>query len=369
MTPAAPQAMAGGLRPPVTHNFDSIVGHDEAKRYLRRSVEIHCLPHALLFHGPRGVGKTSMAWALAKHAIGQAGGGGAWAEQAARRIESGASTVVLLVEPRGAAGQITLNGWRPGKDDPEDLQYYRFVDSRPLEGHRKFLIFRQAERMNPALANYLLKLIEEPPPYLTIVLVTERPSEVLPTIRSRCAPVRLSPLDHGEMERFAREFLSDLSSARLRTLIRLAEGRPARLAELAGAEGREMNDIARLMTLFQRNGFLALFKVASELLAAPASSSRSNAAGSALEHALDALQAWFRDAMILKAVGCSGPSQLLAHPEVQSALDQYVAPLTLEGLASAAERVRQAYEYVPRQGDRNYVLETMLLNIGRDLKT
>jgi hypothetical protein len=171
------------------------------------------------------------------------------------------------------------------------------------------------------------------------------------------------------MEAFARESLPDLSGVRLQTLIRLAEGRPARLAELAAVAGREMKDVARLMTLFQQNGFLALFKVASELLVAPATRGGSNEMGSALETALDALQAWFRDAMVLKAVGCSSASRLLAHPEVQSALEQYVAPLNLEGLASAAERVREAYQYVPRQGDRHYVLETMLLNIGRDLKT
>jgi DNA polymerase-3 subunit delta' len=361
--------MHRALRDPVTHTFDSIAGHDAAKRYLQRSVATGCLPHAILLHGPRGVGKTSMAWAVAKFAIGQSGGGGVWAEQAARRIESGVSTVVLLVEPRGPAGQITLNGWRPGKDDPDGLQYYRFVDSRPLEGHRKFLIFRNAERMNPALANFLLKLIEEPPPYLSIVLLAERPTELLPTIRSRCAPVRLSPLRREEMEAWARELMPELPAGRLDALLRLAEGRPGRLAELAAPTERDMNATAQLMEMFQRHGFVALFRTASELLLSHSKRGGDAISETAFEAALDALQTWFRDALITKIVSGEAAARLIAVPECHASLKRYVAPLTVEGLAAAAGRVKEAYEFAPRQGDKNYVLENMLLSIGRDLKS
>src|SRR5690606_21308096 len=110
---------------------------------------------------------------------------------------------VLVVEPRGATGQITLNGWRPGKDDPDNLQYYRFIESRPLEGSRKVLILRHAERMNVAFANYILKLMEEPPSYLSLILISNRKNDLLVTIRSRCAPVKLSPLTLDEMRAYA----------------------------------------------------------------------------------------------------------------------------------------------------------------------
>lgn len=358
---------------PGSHTFESLIGHDLAKRYMVSAVEDRILPHALLLHGPRGVGKTSMAYALAKLVNAPAGSDPAWATDLHRKITEGVFPDLLLVEPKGAAGQITLSGWRPGKDDPDGLQYYRFIDSRPMEGPKKVLIIRQADRMNVALANYLLKLIEEPPSYLLIILLTHRRSEVLMTIRSRCAPVKLSPLSLSEMEEFGQRALKPApTGADLQMLLRLSEGRPGLMLELAGVAGAKRRaETARLMRLFQQYGFVGLFRVASELQRAGGeASAKGGAAGQeSFVAALNALQGWIRDAEVLKVV--SSPElaeRFLVNADLRKELEVYAAQATLDGLAAAADRIREAYTYAHRQTDKSYVLEMLLLQIGRAMR-
>jgi DNA polymerase-3 subunit delta' len=74
------------------------------------------------------------------------------------------------------------------------------VPFRPFEGRRRVVILADAERMNPTTANTLLKTLEEPPPWATLILVTANEAALLPTILSRCQTFRFSPLAPEELE-------------------------------------------------------------------------------------------------------------------------------------------------------------------------
>lgn len=359
---------------PAQHFFGTIIGHEAAKLYLKNALDANLLPHALLFQGASGLGKLSMAYALTKLANcerpGRTNPGGVCDCDACRKISEGIFADVLVVEPQGAAGQITLAGWKPGKDDPDGLQYYRFVDCRPMEGRKKVLIIRQADRMNVFLANYLLKLIEEPPSYLLMLLITHRPSDVLPTIRSRCAPVRFGPLSQQEMQRFALTSPQGQQGEDLSALIRLSEGRPGALLELISQAGESRRKaVAQQMMFFQQYGFLALFGAASEILKIGKSAhagASSDVEG--FEETLNLLQAWIRDAMISKTLSPEAAMQLLLNQDASQQVAAYAQGASLDGLASAVDSLQQAYEFAPRQADRNYVLENLLLKMGRAMR-
>lgn len=358
------------LREPAQHNLRSVAGHEMVKRYLLAAMEAGSLPHALLFQGPRGVGKTSMAYALAKASNCPKGAPEGCACNACRKISEGVFADLLTVEPRGAAGQITLAGWKPGKDEADTPQYYRFVDSRPMEGWRKVLIIRQAERMNIALANHLLKLVEEPPSYLLMVLLTHRPGELLKTIRSRCAPVRFGVLDR-ELECFAQAAGLDPSGdSGVRALFQLCEGRPGLLAELMGeSNAAQRAETARSMAMFQRHGFLSLFRVASDLARGAAPAARFGAAASEnFEGTLNALLAWLRDAVIVKTLPAPRAREMVLNADMIGELEQYAAQAPVEGLVDAFDAAREAYVYAPRQTDKAYVMETLLMRIGRAMR-
>ena len=207
---------------PQQHDLSTIRGHDLIKRYLVQARDTGAMPHALLFHGPEGIGKTSMAFALAKLMNCESGRADQCTCESCRKITDGVFADVITVEPKGAAGQITLAGWKPGKDDADGVQYYRFIDSLPMEGKRKVVILRRADRMNIALSNFLLKLIEEPPSYLMMILVTHRPGDLLVTIRSRCAPLKFMPLLANEMMDLGKELRPDATDPDIAAAVRLA---------------------------------------------------------------------------------------------------------------------------------------------------
>ena len=358
-------------------SFDTIAGHKEAKQYLMRAVESDSLPHAMLIHGAKGVGRTSMCYALVRYILkhyveSKQGSSMKWYDDVSRRITSGVSVDLQVIEPRGPSRQITLNGWRPGKDDPDEWQYYRFVEVRPIECPRKFLIFRQAERMNLALANFLLKLIEEPPDWLTIILLTDRQSDILPTIKSRCAMVQLSPLKKDEMAQFVYGNLGlDMSPDKLEKILHYAEGRPGRLCEaLKSSQTGSQLALANLMLFFQKEGFLSLFRVASDLIrlceADIPESDRANT--TAIESALAFLQGWMRDAYICKLLGADSAYPLLLNKETATQLTEFAHDATLFGLSEAMKHLDSASAFAYRQTDSAYVLETLLLEIGKSLK-
>lgn len=362
--------MAAKLRPdaitePRRHFFSTIAGHDLPKRYLSNAFVAGRLPHALLFHGPEGVGKTSTAFALAKLVNCHYESTETCACAACRKISDGVFADTLMIEPRGAAGQITLAGWKSGKDDPDNLQYYRFVDARPLEGRRKVLIFSQAERMNVSLANYLLKLIEEPPSYLLIVLLTHRRREILTTIRSRCTPVTFSPLTAGEMRDFAKGASSEpVNDMRLA----LAEGRPGALLNmLEEGQGEIEQEILAIMQQFQQYGFIALFGAAANLLAA-AKSETSGDGRADFEGVLMSLQRLLRDCALVKTAEPQVGEQLLLQTAGVKELQEYASKASMSGLVEAFAATEQTQDYIPRQVDRGYVLEQLLTRIGRALK-
>lgn len=348
------------------HYFDTLNGHDAVKSYLRSALETDRLPHALLFYGPGGLGKLSMAYALVKRINCLENSPEGCKCDVCRKIAEGKFADVLLVEPRGATGLITLNGWRGGKDDPDNLQYYRFIDTRPLEGSRKVLILRHAERMNVALANYILKLMEEPPSYLTIILVSNRKSELLSTIRSRCAPVKFNPLSQEEMVGFVEGRGLNPEAPDVATAIRQSEGRPGEFDEKMGASAEEdQQDLAATMMSFKQHGFVALFRVASDMV--DLGQAGGNDAGSKFELSLQKMSSWFRDTLLVK-LEADDDGRLLSFPLLKKDLRAFGADLSNESLVSAADTIAQYRGFARRQTDKNYALECLLMEIGRIIR-
>jgi DNA polymerase-3 subunit delta' len=134
--------------------------------------------HAYLLHGPAGTGKREAARAVAAELLAR---GAADAESARMRALHGAHPDLTWVVPSGAHEML--------RRDVEEA-VVAAASHTPFEaGHRVFVLER-ADTMNDEAANSLLKTLEEPPAYVVLLLLTSRPSQVLPTIASRCQPVR-----------------------------------------------------------------------------------------------------------------------------------------------------------------------------------
>ena len=169
--------------------FGTLLGNDALKQRLTTALAKGQLSHCYLISGPEGAGKHTLAKLLA----------------AAMQCTEGKKPCCRCPQCRKA-----LDGMHPDiitVDDPEKkgipVKLVREICAdlyvRPNEGAKKVYIFPRAQDLNPQGQNALLKCIEEPPAYGVFFLLTDNASRLLPTIRSRCVELRMSPLSDAQL--------------------------------------------------------------------------------------------------------------------------------------------------------------------------
>jgi DNA polymerase-3 subunit delta' len=210
--------------------FADIRGQDRAHDLLRRAVDRDRIPHAYLFHGVKGVGKTTTAFALAQYlncearterdSCGQCPSCRKIAHlqhpdvhwifpmagslKGDKRADHIRKTTDMLLQPgihglsHPGAASIGI-----GRDSDSLLgsvgELRKEAGYAPVEARVKVFVVSEAERMTTEAANSLLKVLEEPPPDNLLVLTTQRPRELLDTIVSRCQLLRFRDLSEDEI--------------------------------------------------------------------------------------------------------------------------------------------------------------------------
>lgn len=184
--------------------FRDLVNQSHAVMLLRAAQHRGHVSHAYLFAGPSGVGRYDAAVAFAQLLNcerSHAQSGDACGEcRPCRLIASGQYPDVrtvdvtrgLLLDPQDTTRTVI------GIDQVRALRHD--VSFAPLEGRAKVYIFAGADRMQPEAANSLLKILEEPPPQVVIILIAESTVPMLPTVVSRCQLVRFTLIPPGEIE-------------------------------------------------------------------------------------------------------------------------------------------------------------------------
>lgn len=167
--------------------FSDFIGNERLVELVRRSR----LPHAMLFAGPNGVGKRTLALSLAafKNCLDPSDDDLCGRCSSCLKTAAGGHPDIRVFEPE--KNLIRIDAMR---------EMSREAQFRPFQGRLRFFIVDQAEKMNEEAANSILKTLEEPPETSKMILVTAFPQRLLPTIRSRCQLLSFHPVEREQIE-------------------------------------------------------------------------------------------------------------------------------------------------------------------------
>lgn len=232
-----------------------LLGQTAAEEALLAAYDGGRLPHAWLFTGPRGVGKATLAFRFARFLLAERQrdaaaqeGPGLFGEAAPapaglqlepdhpvfRRVAAGGHadlvTVARTINPtsKKLRGEIVVDDVRAATG---------FLRRTSAEGGWRICIVDAADEMNPNAANALLKVLEEPPEQAMLLLLAHAPGRLLPTIRSRCRQLALTPLSEATVSQLLGDFAPELSAEDASALARLSEGSIGRALALADEGG------------------------------------------------------------------------------------------------------------------------------------
>jgi DNA polymerase-3 subunit delta' len=337
-----------------------IIGHTWAVDALRRSLAGGRSAHAYLLTGPAGVGKALLALRLAQALNCEHGGLDPCLEcRACKRIArgnhpdvriAGMATQTAALKPEEAARQkdLKIDTVREWQSD---------INLRPYEGRRRVFILHDAEKLTEAAANAMLKTLEEPPPYATIALVANTSGALLPTIVSRCQPLKLRPAPRAAVAAALRERYS-LPAGDADLLAAWSGGRAGwalRMVEAPEELEARQEQLAALVALHgQPRG--AGFRWAEER-----AKEFRGGEQAAVYAALELWQSWWRDALLI-AGGCA---TALVHIDRREELERAAARYPLADIHAFLARLDMAARQLRENVNPQLALENVALHLPR----
>ena len=317
-------------------SFDSIRGQDHAVGILKRSLAANRVAHAYLFEGVDGCGKTLTALSLVEALF--CGSAEPCGTCPACRKMAGRQHPDLH---HRAPEKGVINTERIRKIQKE-------LSLRPVEAPKKACIVSQADRMNQNAANAFLKTLEEPPGSAVLILLSDTPTALLPTILSRCQRLRFNPL--------SLEIVAGLL---------IAQGLPAEQAHSAAslAEGSMAKALA-----ISREGFLARRKEIIEQVIGlsprefgilTATAERLGHEREQAQEVVEVLTLFFRDVMLFRHG--SGP---LVNADLQGVVARTATALSARGIMERLEAVTRAGRSLLRNVNPRLTLEVLFLALA-----
>lgn len=326
--------------------FEEVVGQSRAVEDLQAAFARGRVPSAYLFAGPRGVGKATSAMILARlvNCLGpRSDHHPCDVCLSCRKITNGNHPDIWTVVPDKNVMKIK-----------QIREMQRLVRFPPQEGRVRVVVLDGVEKMNIEASNAFLKTLEEPPPGNLFVLISSLPSQLLPTILSRCQRVPFAPL--------RRDVLSQL-------LVDV-HGRDPVVAALAagvseGSVGKAL-ELDELLAGDDRREFLRALpelhkQPQGSLIAMELAESLSKDSSKANQY-LTLVRIWFRDVLFLREV--PGASERVINHDLQTTLQEHAALVSTNQITEMIRMIEETEAALKRNAAPQLTLERFFLRCG-----
>jgi DNA polymerase-3 subunit delta' len=364
--------------------FQDFLGNSATVTRLRESIAVDRFPQSLILAGPRGAGKYTLSLMMAQavnclHPT-ESDGLPDFCGQCANctRIADSADLEARVAQAVDARDEMRDTDKRETRiliqthpdvlvipPDPPQLliklgqvrqaihvAYYR----PPIESKRTFTIFTSSAFMKEA-ANSLLKLLEEPPTHTSLILLTENPQELLPTIRSRAVVHRLGAIPPADLETLLAKRRPQLKSADRALAARLAQGAVGRALtiDLAVYLASRQDALILLRTALREPDYSALFH-ATESYRAGADGQEKTI------NLLRALGSLIEDLMLAAA----GTPSLIRNIDIEPEITRMAQEVSVDWIDSAAHALGRVEQGMRRNLLRSLSLDDLAVSLSRD---
>jgi len=362
--------------------FSDFHGNAEIVSRLRDMLAQDRLPHAVVLAGAQGAGKYTLALMLAQAlnclAPTKTGGLPDFCGKCANctRIAQAGDLDARFAEAVEARENLRETDKKETRifvqthpdvlivppDPPQMMikvdQVRRVIESiyyRPAEGRERVYIFTDSAFMKEA-ANSLLKVLEEPPEFATIFLLTENPGELLPTIRSRSMVVQLSALPAREIERYLAQNRPDWKPAQRALVARLSEGAVgrARSFDLAGYSAARYHALTILNSALRGADHDELFKITESYR--PGAEGREKT-----EQLIRTIYSLLRDLILIN----SGAPGEIRNTDISSELKRLAESADFDWITAASDRLADVERGMRRNLLRSLSLDAFAAGLER----
>lgn len=316
-----------------------IKGHDDNIHMLKTMLATGRMPHALLFAGPKSIGKTTLARVTAKAILCLQDGEKPCGKcESCKLMEREAHPDLIVINPEG--GSIKIDQIRMLQQE---------AGKTPHLHENRVCIIKEAGRMTVQAQNSLLKLLEEPPQGFVFILTTMMARSLLTTILSRCRVFRFNPLHY--------ELLADLLTARgispdtAKVAARLSGGRTGDALSIAVENGLVLRDKAlAIMCALQKNHANFLWETADLF---------DKMGGSEIKSLLTQFLYLFRDLYLLVI----GQRQLVANIDISGELISQAQDWDENGILGAMGDIREAENALSANANVRLTSEALLIHL------
>lgn len=334
-------------------SFSRIIGQETAIAFLKQVIGRGKIPHAFLFTGIEGVGKTTTALAFCQaiNCLEPVKGEGCGSCRNCRQLMSGNFPDLKFIEPEGQYIKIEQI-----RELNRDLCY------RPVEGSYRIVVISRAEAMNQESANSFLKTLEEPPPGNVIILKVKEPRDLLPTIVSRCQKVPFRPLPRPTVRQYLMDeegipeenasLIAGISDGSLGKAIGISEG------DYLEERQRSITNVIQLPGMRKTQALGLAMEYAQDMK----KKDNDPTGGMDLFELLGIWKTWYRDMIIIKA---GGHADMLINADFSRKLKAISGHMTMDNILQCFFLLDRAQMDLTRNPNTGIMMEDLFLGLLR----